>query len=130
MSRRARPLVAAALACACFAALTQSASAWVYTDVRWSLGESWKTYGGGTQLHISVSGDTGAYYKWLDGDLTKTTVISGNTCTDYALIGSSTFGGGDTSYHRLFWGFIGQCFVLRGRTTGGTTITHNGRLRR
>jgi hypothetical protein len=130
MYRRTRLFVAAVLACACCAAVAQPASAWVYTDVRWSLDTSWKTYGGGTNFHISTSGDTAAYYRWLDGDMTKTTVISGNTCGDFSQLGSATFTGGDTSYRRLFWGIVGQCFVLRGRTTAGSTIAHNGRLRR
>lgn len=130
MTRRLRLPVAAVLACASLAALAQPAAAWVYTDVRWSLDTSWKYYGGPTQLHISTSGDGSAYYRWLDSDMTKTTVISGAACGDLSGLGSSTFLGGDVTYHRLFWGNAGQCFVLRGRTTAGTTIAHNGRLRR
>jgi hypothetical protein len=130
MSRRLRLLVAATAAFGCLGVFAQSASAWVYTDVRWALGESTTTYGGGTQFHISTDGDGSAYYRWMDADMTKTTVISGNNCGDYSLIGNTTITGGDTSYHRLFFGFPGLCFVLRGRTTGGTTITHDGRVRR
>ena len=130
MTRRVRLLVAAAMACAGLGMVAQPASAWVYTEVRWSLDTSWKTYGGGTQFHISTSGDGAAYYRWLDSDMTKTTVISGNACGDLSQYGSSTFLGGDTTYHRLFGGNLGQCFVLRGRTAAGSTIAHNGRLRR
>jgi hypothetical protein len=130
MSRRLRPLAVAIVAAAYLGPLTHSASAWVTTDVSWSLNESWKTYGGGTQFHISQDGDGTAAYRWLDGDLTKTTVISGNSCGDYGLFGKSTFGGGDTSYHTLFSSLAGQCFVLRGQTVSGTTIVHAGRVRR
>lgn len=133
MLRRSRPRAArAALTAACICALTPAiARGFVYTDItNWSLGESTTTYGGGTQFHISTDGDDSAAYRWVDSDLTKTTVISGNTCSDYALLGKTTIGGGDTSYHTLFFGITSQCFVLRGRTTGGTTIPHDGRLRR
>jgi hypothetical protein len=130
MTRRSRLLVAALLACAVFGVLAQSAAAWVYTDVSWSLDTSWKYYGGGTQFHISTSGDGSVSYRWLDGDMTKTTVISANSCTDFGQFGSSTFLGGDITYHQLFAASSGQCFLLRGRTTAGSTITHNGRLRR
>lgn len=125
---------AAWLVLACLLAATAAsqsvAAADVTTDINnWSLTTSVSSYGGGTQFHISQGGSP-VDYRWLDDDMTKTTVISGNSCSDYFLLGNSTYDGGDTSYHRLFNGFAGQCFVLRGRTTGGTTIPHDGRLRR
>jgi hypothetical protein len=131
MFRRFRLCAASSvLAVGCLGAIAQSASAFVTTDLSWSLNETTKTYGNGTQFHISQDGDDTASYRWLDSDLTKTTVISGNTCTDYTLIGKTTIGPGDTSYHTLFLGLTGECFVLRGRTDSGSTITHNARLRR
>ncbi len=135
MPRRLRPSAArAALVAAClWAAVTTNAHAFVYTDINnWGLSESTSTYDGGQQFHISFGGNDSAAYRWVDNDLTRTTVISGNTCTDYALLGKTTIGGGDTSYHTLFFGFTGQCFVLRGRTAAGSgsTIPHDGRLRR
>lgn len=133
MHRRLRPRAArAALIAACFSVLTPTvAQGFVTTDINnWSLGETTTTYGGGTQFHISQDGDDSAAYRWVDDNLTKTTVISGNTCSDYSLLGKTTIGGGDTSYHTLFFGITSQCFVLRGRTNSGTTIPHDGRLRR
>ena len=43
------------------------------------------TYGGGTQFHISQDGDGTVAYRWLDSDLTKTTVISGNSAIGLGL---------------------------------------------
>ena len=43
--------------------------------------------------------------------------MSGNSCSDWGLLGSTaTIGVNDTSYHTLFGGSTGQCFVMRGRT--------------
>ncbi len=127
---RSRWLLLALVVASAGVGLTGTAGAFVTTDVSWSLGPTTTTYGGGTQFHISQDGDDSVSYRWLDGDLTKTTVISGNNCSDFALLGKSTFGPGDTSYHTLFNGITSQCFVLRGRTDSGTTTQHNGRLRR
>ena len=126
---RAAGAVTAALLVLAFAA---PARAQVTTDVTdWALSETTSTYdNGATQFHVSSSGGGPVDYRWLDSDITKTTVISGNSCIDFGLYGKSTFDGGDTSYHRLFSGYDGLCFVLRGRTNSGTTIPHDGRVRR
>ena len=131
--RTARPRAGrvVALAILLLALAAVPASAQVTTDINnWALGPSTTTYGNGTQFHISQSGGGPVDYRWLDSDMTKTTVISVNACVDYALYGKSTFDGGDTSYHRLLNAGPGLCFVFRGRTNAGTTIPHDGRLRR
>lgn len=131
MSDHLRPLAVGTLVAALLAVAAPSAAeAFVTTDLRWSLGESTTTYGNGRQFTISQSGDGLVQYRWLDADMTKTTVISGNSCTDYYLFGKATFPGGDTSYRTLFAGETGQCFVVRGRTNNGTTIPHDARLKR
>ena len=113
-------------------ALPAPALAVVTTDiVDWNLTESLSQAGGGTQFHISTGGSL-VQYRWLDSP-DKITVISANTCTDWALLGnSSTYGAGDTSYHSLFSGFQGQCFILRGRTAAGqgSMYYHDGRVSR
>ena len=70
-------------------------------------------------------------YRWLDYP-DKVTVISANSCQDWSLINSSAYGVGDTSYHALFNGGAGRCFVLRGRTASGqgTMVNHDGRVQR
>ena len=122
-------IATAALVCALGTA--GAAQADVTTDFyNWSLGGSFSTYGGGNQYHISQSSDGGVDYRWLDSTLTRTTIISGNTCADYYEYGRSTISPGDTSYHNLFTGLEGLCFVVRGRTPDGSTTPHDGRLRR
>jgi hypothetical protein len=134
MIRRRRLLAAcAALAAAVLLSTPAASQAWVTTDVHnWALSETWSSYDGGTQYHISSSGDGSVAYRWLDGNLTRTTIIAGVSCSDYNIYGQSTIGGGDTSYHTLFSSGTGLCFVLRGRTPAGSgsTIPHEGRLRR
>jgi hypothetical protein len=108
------------------------AHAAVTTDlIDWNLSESLTQWGGGTQFHISTGGSL-VQYRWLDSP-NKTTVISGNNCTDFGLLGSaSSYGVGDTSYHSLFNGGQGQCFVLQGRTGSGqgSMVNHDGRVSR
>ena len=109
------------------------AYAYVTTDLNdWNLNESLSTWGGGTQFHISSGTDGWVSYRWLDSP-NKTTVISGNSCSDWALLGSaSAYGAGDTSYHGLFNSSAGQCFVMRGRTASGqgSMVNHDGRVQR
>ncbi len=130
MNRRLwRVAVSVALAATCIGAPT--AQAFFTSDVtNWSLNESWKTYGGGTNYHISSDGDGSADFRWVT-NLTKTTVLSANRCSDYSQRGSTTISGGDTTFHQLFGGGLPtDCFVLRGKTLDGTTDPHDGRLRR
>jgi hypothetical protein len=132
MDRRLRR---AALAVACVSTLTFSAVAYAYvtTDMNnWDLTESVSTYGGGTQFHIATGTDGWASFRWLDSP-NKSTVISANRCTDGALLGSAaSIGVGNTSYHALFNGSTGQCFLMRGRTGSGqgSMVDHDGRIQR
>jgi hypothetical protein len=134
VGRRSRRLVAFALVAAAFCVpASAQAYTFVLTDIiNFDLNDSsWSTYGGGTQFHISSTGDGSASYRWVD-DPAHTTIISGNTCADYSTLGSDTIAAHDTTYHLLFWGVSGQCFVLRGKTaTGAGSMTnYDGRLRR
>jgi hypothetical protein len=131
MDRRTlRASLCAAICCA--AALPATAGAQATTDLTdWNLTETASTWGGGTQFHISSGGDGWAAYRWLDSP-NKTTVISGNSCSDLTLYGSSSIGVSDTGYHNLFWSTPGLCFVLRGRTSvgSGSMVNHDGRIKR
>jgi hypothetical protein len=95
----------------------------------WNLTESTSTWP--TQYHVSSTGDGWVSYRWLDSP-NKTTVISANGCSDLALFGNSVFGVNDTSYHALYPGGAGQCFLLRGRTSSGSgsMVNHDGRVKR
>jgi hypothetical protein len=109
-----------------------TAHAQVTTDlVDWNLTETAVTWGGGTQFHISSSGDGTAYFRWLDSP-NKTTVISANGCTDGTLFGTATIGVGNTNYAGLFSASAGFCFVVRGRTAigSGSMVNHDGRVKR
>jgi hypothetical protein len=113
--------------------LTVSAVAYAgYTDMNdWNLTESTSTYGGGTQYHISTGGST-VEFRWLDTP-NKITVISANSCSDWSQVnGSSVYQVNETSYHTLFSGYSGQCFVMRGRTASGqgSMVNHDGRVNR
>jgi hypothetical protein len=131
--RMRRSTVRAALLAATAATLTSAALAagYVTTDLTpWNLTETTSTYG--TEFHIATGTDGWVAFRWLDSP-TKATVVSGNACPDWSLIGASqTIGGGDTSYHSLFRGFAGECFVLRGRTASGqgSMSGKDGRVRR
>jgi hypothetical protein len=130
MDRRTSRATLCAAVC-CVAALPATASAQVTTDLTdWSLTETVSTWGGGTQFHIS-SGSSTADYRWLNSP-NKTTVISGNSCGDLTLYGSSTIGIGDTSYNNLFSAGTRLCFVLRGRTSSGSgsMVNRDGRIKR
>jgi hypothetical protein len=130
MDRRSR---FAAVVATCVTTLTFCAVAYAgYTDMNdWNLTESTSTYGGGTQFHISSTGNGNAYFRWLDSP-NKTTVISANYCSDWAPINSNTHGIGDTTYKWLFGGSVGFCFVMRGRTAAGqgSMVNHDGRVDR
>lgn len=130
MSKCLGRLVVCAILLAGFSgAAAAAASAYGTSDLSWALSETTITYP--SQYHVTSDNPSGAIdYRWLDADMTKTTVISANGCGDLSLLGKSTFGGGDTSYHTLANTWLGNCFYLRGRTTGGSTITHDGRVRR
>ena len=123
----------AALVAACVMTLTFGAVAYALTpDMNdWNLTESTSTYGGGTQFHVATDSDGNVYFRWLDSP-NKTTVISANYCSDWALINSNVHGVGDTSYHYLFNGTPGYCFVMRGRTGSGqgSMVNHDGRVQR
>jgi hypothetical protein len=134
MDRRMRRSAARAVLLAATAATLTSAAiaaGYVTTDLTpWNLTETTSTYG--TDFHISTGTDGWVAFRWLDSP-TKITVVSGNACPDWSLIGASqTIGAGDVDYHSLFQGFAGECFVLRGRTaTGqGAMSGKNGRVRR
>ncbi|MBE2316557.1 hypothetical protein DVA67_011260 [Solirubrobacter sp. CPCC 204708] len=132
MDRRVRRGLVLALVCALFGAGAAPARAQVLTDLTdWNLTESVSAWGGGTQFHISQSGDGWAAFRWLDSPA-KTTVISGNTCMDLYYLGGGSIAAGNTSYLNLFSGSPGACFVLRGRTAigSGAMYNHDGRLKR
>lgn len=121
--------VAAVLAA--IAAMPATAGAWVFTDViDFNLTQSTVTY---SDYSISQGGDGSASYRWLDVPA-KTTVISGNSCTDgSALSTPRTIPAGDTNYYGLFGGAAaGFCFLLRGRvaTGQGSMTYYDGRVRR
>ncbi len=132
MDRRLRR---GALVAACVMTLTFSATAYAYitSDMNdWNLTETTSTYGGGTQFHISTGTDGWASFRWLDSP-NKTTVVSANSCTDLGLLGTAaSIGVGDTSYHALFHGVQGTCFLMRGRTGNGqgSMVNHDGRSQR
>jgi len=96
--------------------------------IDWNLTETTSTWP--TQYHITSGGSTVAF-RWLDSP-NKSTVISGNDCSDLSSFGSSSYGVGDTSYHTLFSGYGGECFYLRGRTGSGqgSMVNHDGRVDR
>jgi hypothetical protein len=120
---------------ACVTSLTLAATAYAYvtTDLNdWNLTESTSTYNGGTQFHVASGTDGWVSYRWLDTP-NKSTVISGNSCSDWSVYGSpSSYGVNDTSYHLLFRGSAGLCFVMRGRTGSGqgSMVNHDGRVQR
>jgi len=129
MDRRCVALCAAACA---VLALPAAAPAQVTTDLNnWNLTETPNWWGGGTQFHISSSGDGTASYRWLDSP-NKTTVIAAHRCTDVSLINSVAISVNNTSYHHLFSAWAGVCFMLRGRTAigSGSMVNHDGRVRR
>src|SRR4051794_35313648 len=132
MDRRLRRAV---LPAACVMTLTFSAVAYAYVTsdmIDWNLTETTSTYGGGTQFHISGGTDGWASFRWLDAP-NKTTVISANSCSSGAALGSSAvIGVNDTGYHALFQGVETQCFLMRGRTSSGSgsMVNHDGRSQR
>jgi hypothetical protein len=129
-TRRATVRAVLCVATLSIGVLPATAQAQVTSDlIDWTLTETTSTWG--TQFHISTSGGGWAAYRWLDSP-NKTTVISGNGCSDLSLYGIDTIGVNDTNYHNLFSGSAGTCFVLRGRTSSGSgsMVNHDGRVRR
>jgi hypothetical protein len=127
MYRRLRAAGASAAVLA-FLFLAARAIAMTSDLVDWNLTETTSTWP--TQYHIT-SGGSAVSFRWLDSP-NKSTVISGNSCTDLSLYGSSSYGVGDTGYHTLFNGVPSQCFYLRGRTGSGqgSMVNHDGRVDR
>ncbi len=132
MDRRSR-VVAALATIVITMTFATLAYAYVTTDLNdFNLTESTATYGGGNQYHIATGTDGWSSYRWLDTPA-KATVMSNNSCTDWSLLGStSAYAVNDTSYHALFHGGTGQCFVVRGRTQSGqgSMVNHDGRIQR
>jgi hypothetical protein len=129
MDRRLR-LAAMVAACVCTLTFTAVAYAYVTTDMNnFNLTESTTTWP--SQFHVSTGSDGLVSWRWLDYP-DKATVISANRCSDLAAFGISNYGVGDTSYHGLFWGTTGQCFMIRGRTAAGqgSLVNHDGRVQR
>lgn len=133
---RARRRVALTAVSATLAALAgaPAAMAYVTTDMNnWNLTDQASTYGNGSvNFNISSGSDGHVSFRWLDSP-NKTTVISGNTCGDYALLHDPiSIGSADTTYHEVFAGGTSQCFVLRGRTAigSGSMVSHDGRVQR
>src|SRR4051794_32494085 len=135
MGRRMRRAVACALAGACMsiAAAAPSAQAYtfVYTDLSpFNLDGTWTSYGGGTQFHISSTGDGTASYRWLDVT-THNNYVSGNSCSDVSQYGQHLYLAGVTDYRLLFTGSSGLCFLVRGKTADGSQMYGaSGRLQR
>ena len=135
MPRRMRRGIARAL----IGAFVLSASAvsqaqavtYVYSDLSpFNLGGSFTSYGGGTQFHISTTGDGTVSYRWVDVTPLDT-VISGNSCSDLSSFGSHYYDAGVTDYRLLFSGSSGLCFLVMGKTAGGgTMVSYSGRLQR
>jgi hypothetical protein len=132
MDRRSR-VVALAATIVTMLTFATVAYAYVTSDLTdFNLTESTSTYGGGTQYHIATGTDGWSSYRWLDAP-SKATVVSNNTCSDWTLIGTaSAYGVNDTSYHPMFRGSEGQCFVVRGRTQAGqgSMSLYDGRIQR
>ena len=135
MNRRSRR-AACALGVLCLLAAASATPAqaytWVYTDIiNFNLTETASSAGGGTQFHISSTGDGNVRYRWVDSP-SKDTIISGNSCGDLSSFGSHYYNSGVTVYRQLFSGESGRCFLLRGRTASGqgSMTNYDGRLER
>jgi hypothetical protein len=132
MDRRS-PVMALIATCVMTLTFATVAYAYVTSDLNdFNLTETTATYGGGTQYHIATGTDGVSSYRWLDSP-SKPTVMSNNSCADWGLLGTtSAYAAGDTSYHGLFVGSAGQCFVVRGRTQAGygSMSLYDGRIQR
>ena len=121
------------LAGACLLAGASQAQAYtfVYSSIPdFNLTGSFSTYGGGSQYHISSTGDGNASYRWVDSPAYDT-IVSGNSCSDLSQYGQWYYNSGVTVYRVLFSGPSGRCFVLRGKTAGGATMLgYDGALER
>ena len=132
MDRRLRRGLLLACVCAIVAVPAGTARAQVLTDLNdWHMSESVSTWNGGSNFHISTSGDGWAQFRWLDTP-SKVTVISANTCMDMYYLGGGSIPINNTSYLNLFYGGPGSCFVMRGRTSAGSgsMVNHDGRVKR
>jgi hypothetical protein len=104
----------------------------VSTIDNWNMTESVSQAGGGTQYHIGSASTGAVQYHWSDSP-NKSNLVSVNRCSDFALLGGpSSYGVGDTSWHTIYSGASGTCFVLQGRTqTGqGSMVNHDGEVSR
>jgi hypothetical protein len=128
-SARLRPALLAALFGGLFLVVPAVAGT---TDINdFNLTETVSTYGGGTQYHVTTGG-TIVQYRWLDSPA-KATVISANTCSDWAMYGQASYGQSDTGYQTIWGSGTSQaCFVLRGRTQAGqgSMSLYDGRINR
>jgi hypothetical protein len=134
MERRSKRTFARALVGACMllaGTAAQAQATFVYTDIPdFNLTGSWSAYGGGTQYHISSTGDGTVSYRWIDVT-PQDNIISGNSCSDLSSFGSHYYSAGVTVYRQLFSGFSGLCFLLLGETAGGGSMyLYDGRLQR
>ena len=131
MDRRVRRGLLLAGVCVTLGAAAP-ARAQVLTDLNnWNLTETVSTWNGGSNFHISTSGDGTAQFRWLDTP-SKVTVISANTCMDLYYLGGGSIPINNTSYLHLFSASPGACFVMRGRTSSGSgsMVNHDGRVKR
>ncbi|MFL5843606.1 MAG: hypothetical protein ACJ762_02865 [Solirubrobacteraceae bacterium] len=112
-------------------AASSQAYTFVYSDIPdFNLTGSFVSYGGGTQYHVSSTGDGTASYRWVDSPAYDT-IVSGNSCADLSSYGQHYYNSGVTDYRALFAGTSGRCFVLRGKTAGGAVMNgYDGRLER
>jgi len=112
------------------AASPARAYTFVYTSIpSWNLSTITSTYGGGTQFHISTTGDGSVQYRWTDVT-DHDNDISGASCSDYSSFGDHFYLAGVTDYRTLFSSFSGLCFVLRGYVTSGAMYGYSGELKR
>lgn len=133
MDRRTRRRLVCAMGFASLllAAAPAASQTFVYTDIPdFNLTGTWTSYGGGTQYHISSTGDGTVSYRWVDVTPLDN-IVSGNSCSDLSSFGQHYYNAGVTLYRQLFSGFSGLCFILRGETAGGGSMYfYDGRLQR
>lgn len=133
MGRTTRRGIAAALTAACvlLSIAAEANAAFSYTDiVDFDLSGSWSAYGGGTQYHISTGGDGTISYRWVD-TTSVDNIVSANVCSDGSQYGQWYYNAGVTVYRQLYSGSAGLCFLLMGKTAGGSVMySRDGRLQR
>ena len=128
---RLRVVCAFAGACLTLVGAAPAHATFVYSDLTsFNLNGSFSSYGGGTQYHISTTGDGSVSYRWLDVT-PQDNIISGNSCSDLSEFGSWYYNSGVTVYRQLFSASAGLCFIVRGKTAGGGyMLGYSGRLQR